>query len=106
MKKLSLLVALFFIHSLSYGQVNAYTFTNTAGTYTPLVGGVPLVPSNSGLTGVGWYEQVHAVTLPFVYYFKGAGYSTVYVNTNGHLSFEKPTLGTNPRPHTVYTAGQ
>lgn len=85
----------------SYGQVNTYTFGYSSGTYTPLSGGTAVVPPYSGLTGNGWFEQVYNVPLPFVYYFNGAGYSSVYVNSNGHLAFGSPTTPTNQRPHTL-----
>ncbi|MCW3124322.1 MAG: hypothetical protein JWQ38_3814, partial [Flavipsychrobacter sp.] len=101
MKKLSLLLATLFIYSFSFAQVSSYTFGYSAGTYTPLVGGTALVPAGSGITGAGWFEQVFNVQLPFVYYFNGAGYSSIYVNSNGHIAFGKPTLVTNPRPNTV-----
>ena len=84
-----------------YGQVSSYTFSSSTGTYTPLVGGTPMVPPNSGLSGVGWFEQTYNVPLPFVYYFNGAGYSSVFINSNGYVTFGKPASVTNPRPHLV-----
>lgn len=104
MKKLILFAVLIFLHSLSFGQVSAYTFAYSVGTYTPLASGTPVVPPNSGFAGNGWFEQVVNIPLPFVYYFKGAGYSSVYVNSNGHIAFDKPTYATNQRPNTVYSA--
>ncbi len=102
MKKNALLLLLLLCIGLNLSaQVSSYTFSYSSGTYTPLSGGTAVVPPNSGLSGNGWFEQVYNVPLPFVYYFKGAGYSSVFVNSNGHLSFAAPTLPTNPRPHTV-----
>ncbi len=101
MKKISLLSALLCITLACFGQVNSYTFAYSSGTYTALSGGTALIPPNSGISGAGWFEQEYNVPLPFVYYFNGKGYSSVFVNSNGHLSFGKPTLVTNPRPHTV-----
>jgi uncharacterized protein YjdB len=101
MKRLLLLSAFILFCATSFGQVSTYTFSYSAGVYTPLAGGTALIPPNSSITGNGWFEQCYNVPLPFVYYFNGAGYSSVYINSNGYVTFAKPTLVTNPRPHLV-----
>src|ERR1039458_10145 len=101
MKKLLFVFVLISINLSGFGQVSSYTFSSSTGTYTPLSGGTALIPPNSGISGAGWFEQTYNVPLPFVYYFNGAGYSSVYINSNGYVTFGMPTLGTNPRPHTV-----
>ena len=101
MKQLSFLTLLLCIVMGSNGQVNTYSFGYSSGTYTPLSGGTAVVPPYSGISGNGWFEQVYNVPLPFVYFFNGAGYSSVYVNSNGHLAFGSPTTPTNQRPHTL-----
>ena len=101
MKKLISSFVLIFLYSIGYGQVSSYTFAYSAGTYVPLTGGSPLIPPNTSIAGNGWVEQCYNVPLPFVYYFNGIGYSSVFINSNGHIAFGKPTSVTNPRPHTL-----
>ncbi len=101
MKKITLLLALIVINMACFGQVSTYTFASSAGTYTPLSGGTALVPPGSGISGAGWFCQNFNVTLPFVFYYNGIGYSDVYVNSNGYLTFGAPAYANRTAPHQV-----
>ncbi|GAA4461372.1 hypothetical protein GCM10023093_05910 [Nemorincola caseinilytica] len=58
-----------------------YTFSAVNRTYsTALTGATTLFPS-------GWSAMVANVPLPFVFYFNGKGYSSVWVNSNGYITF-------------------
>ncbi len=101
MKKITLLLALFVTHLACFGQVSSYTFASSSGTYTPLSGGTALVPPGSGISGTGWSSQNFNIVLPFVFFYNGIGYSDVYVNSNGFLTFGKSALASNGRPSIV-----
>ncbi len=73
----------------TFAQVSAYTFTQTAGTYTPITGGTVL------FTGTFDDDNSSAITIPS-FTFNGTAYTQMYVNTNGFL-----VLGTTePTPAT------
>lgn len=101
MKKISLLLAFIAFTMACFGQVSSYTFSSSSGSYTPLSGGTALIPAGSGISGNGWSCQNFNVTIPFVFYYNGIGYSDVYVNSNGYLTFGKPALASNGRPSIV-----
>ena len=90
MKKLQLLSLFCCLTIAASAQVNTYTFSSSAGTYTPLGSGTALVPPNSGLSGTGWEAQVFNIGLPFVYYFNGKGYSSCYISSDGYIAFGAP----------------
>jgi len=57
-----------------------YTFSQSAGTYVPLVGGTQLA-QNANLD-----ENVYPVSIP-TFYFDGTSYQSIFVSTNGFITF-------------------
>ena len=92
MKKLHLLFILCRLNFAGSAQVSSnYTFSSSSNTYsTTLVGQTTLFPA-------GWSSQVANVSLPFVFYFNGKGYSSVWVSSNGYITFgaTAPIASTN-----------
>jgi len=86
--------------------VPLYSFTQSAGVYTPITGGTVL-GTGTGSAGAASLDDVtYSVTLPFTFNFNGVGHTTVQVQTNGHIGFG--TLATNsytPLSSTVANAG-
>lgn len=68
-----------------------YSFAQTVGTYTPITGGTVLGVAS---TANSMDDAVFAVSLPFTFTFDGAGQTSVYVSTNGFLSFGATNPGT------------
>jgi hypothetical protein len=70
-------------------QVDAYTFTASTGTYTPLVGGTPVtsVLGDDVLSGT--------IPLSFAFVFDGATYTDVKVSSNGWLTFNTAATSGN-----------
>jgi hypothetical protein len=61
-------------------QVSAYTFTQTTGTYAPVIG--------TDLFGTTWNDNVSpTVPLGFTFQFNAVSYSSVAVSSNGFLTF-------------------
>lgn len=76
----SILLLLFFGSIKINAQVNAYSFTSSAGTFTTITGGTTLgVPTNDD-------TNFPNIPLGFTFNFNGTNYSTVAVNTNGFLA--------------------
>jgi hypothetical protein len=74
----------------THAQVSTLPFQQFMGTYTPLgTNGTPL-PTLSSYDDRNW-----AFTLPFPFPFNGVMHNTVYVGTNGYLTFgySTSTLG-------------
>ena len=69
-----------------------YGVTHGTGTYTSLTGGTTHVPVAYG-PFTNWDEGAAPIALPFDFYFYGVNYRTVYVYTNGFLSFAAPPSG-------------
>ncbi|MDQ0592711.1 hypothetical protein QFZ37_001080 [Chryseobacterium ginsenosidimutans] len=97
MKKLFCL-CIILLGIMTYAQTNVatYTFSKTTGvTYIPITGGTKLFPSGSNLT---YNDEISsAITLSSPFIFGGVAINTVYVSTNGFITF-----GTAPSP-TTYT---
>lgn len=64
-----------------------YLFSQTIGAYTPITGGTQLgvATSTSGATSLD--DNYYPVTLPFTFTFDGQPQTSIYVSTNGFLSF-------------------
>lgn len=75
--------------------VSNYGFTQSSGTYTPLVGGTVIAKSSSSLSQD---DVTYGVTLPFTFNYNGTANTNIFVNTNGWLAF------TNTSPGNTYTA--
>lgn len=75
----------------SLAQVNNYTFTQTAGSYTPITGGTVL------WTGYDAFDsESTTVTLPVSFTYQGVIYNSVYVNVNGYVLFGSTTATNTP----------
>lgn len=58
-----------------------YTFAASSGTYnTTLTGSTVIFPT-------GWSALVANVPLPFIFYYNGKGYSSIWVHSNGYVTF-------------------
>lgn len=88
----AVLMLLFLVCSnLGLAQVTSYSFSQTAGTYTPVSGGTVL------WTGYDAFDsESTSVTLPTPFVYQGVTYNTVYVNVNGYVLFGSTTATTTP----------
>ncbi len=89
MKKITLLIAFFLtIVTGSYGQVPSYAFSQSNGTYTPITGGT-VVATATGASGAASLDDLNysAIPIPFTFTFNGIGYTSLTINTNGHVVF-------------------
>ncbi|WP_415328844.1 fibronectin type III domain-containing protein [Chryseobacterium sp. MMS23-Vi53] len=105
-------ILLFFFLALSYivnAQVNAYSFAQSSGTYTPLPSTATVVATATGNTGAASLDNVvYPVTLPFGFSFNGSTYTSINVSTNGFITFGATAPGTatyNPISSTDGYAG-
>jgi len=76
-------------------QVSAYVFSQSTGTYNSIAGTGTLVPGSEASTGTtndgaGW-----SVTIPFSFAFNGSNYTSLYVNSNGGVTFGTTTSTTS-----------
>lgn len=79
-----------------------YTFSQSAGTYSPITGGTVLGTATTANTQD---DNTFAVTLPFPITFDLNSYTAVQVQTNGHLAFgAAPAWGTSYAPLSATTA--
>ncbi|MBF9222594.1 fibronectin type III domain-containing protein [Hymenobacter ruricola] len=74
-------------------RADAYGFTQTTGTYTPVTGGTVLSTDNTDDDVV-----YAATTLPFTFNFAGTDYTTLRVTSNGFITF-----GATAPSNTLYT---
>jgi hypothetical protein len=94
-----LLIVAFLFSQNVWSQVSAYTFSQTAGTYSAITGGTVVVTAtgNTGVTSMDSYVS-SSITIPFSFVFNGAVVSSSYMSSNGFL-----TLGTTA-PSTFSTS--
>lgn len=107
MKKITFLITIMLaVFSSNYGQVSSYSFTQTAGTYTPIAGGTT-VASITTITGTAptSAERMDDIiynlpdgTIPFSFVFDGVGYTGLNISSNGFITF-----GTTAPSTTNYT---
>ena len=73
----------------AFGQVANYTFSESAGTYTAIVGTTAIAS--------GWDDTVTANTIPigFTFNFNGTNYTTCSINSNGYITFGATTSANN-----------
>lgn len=71
-----------------------YAFTQTVGTYTPIVG--TLIAAAT--TSVTLDDTTYPLTLPFAFPFDSSTYTAINVQTNGFLSFGATAPGTQYGP--------
>ncbi|WP_310555453.1 T9SS type A sorting domain-containing protein [Flavobacterium sp.] len=93
MKKITFLVA-FFLAAItgSYAQASEYSFSQSNGTYTSLVGETVLGTQTvaNGVSAGALDDNNYTVALPFGFTFSGVAYASganIYVNTNGFVAF-------------------
>lgn len=67
-------------------QVSAYSFAQSSGTYTPIIGTV-LGTATGNASATNLNSEVYPVTLPFNFNFNGTSYSSMNVSTNGFVTF-------------------
>ncbi len=79
------LLTLLFARPAGAQIIPTYTFAQSSGTYTPLVGGTTF----SIFAGGGTVDDGHSLplALPFAFPFAGATQTSVIVNSNGWLTF-------------------
>ncbi len=86
MKKITFLLFLMLASfTASYGQVNAYSFTESTEVYTPVVG------TNS--TAVGDDGSQNLVPIGFSFTFDGVAYTDFGINTNGWIKMGTVAIG-------------
>jgi hypothetical protein len=98
MKKIFLLcIIILQIHAFAQTNIAAYTFSKTTGvTYIPITGGTKLFPSGTNST---YNDEISpAITLSSPFIFGGVAVSTVYVSTNGFITFGSAPSPTNYTP--------
>lgn len=103
MKKTLLALSLV-LSSLSFAQVSNYTFSASAGTYTPITGGTVVVWP--GGTSVFDNDLTASIPMPnFIY--NCAVYSACKINSNGFIALGTYTQGLNnfPLSGTVNASG-
>ena len=61
-------------------QVSAYTFSNSAVTYSAISG-------TAMTAGTGWDDNVQNVAIPFTFTFNCIGYASLNISTNGFITF-------------------
>jgi hypothetical protein len=89
-KKLLLIIGLFLISVMSFGQAaSSYAFTAVSGSYISLTGVPGVVDTSLGATADSGVST--SITLPFAFTFAGTGYSAIKVSPNGWLSFGAAT---------------
>ena len=77
-------------------QTNLYTFSQSAGSYTPITGGTIIGQAITGLSSGTEGQALDdttflAVPIPFSFNFNGTAYSAININTNGWASFSTTT---------------
>lgn len=94
-----LLMLIFSFSIKSFGQVNLYTFSSSAGVYTPIVG--TLVDSATTTSGATSLDDVNYLSMPigFTFNYNSLPYTTYSLTTNGFITFGATAPGT-----TNYTA--
>jgi hypothetical protein len=97
-------VAILALAAAASAQVGTlYTFSQTAGTYTPITGGTLIATATAANT---LDDATFAVTLPFPFTYDGAVQTQVQVQTNGHIAFGTATTTTYaPLSSTTVTPG-
>lgn len=88
MKKITLFFTFLLAFGMtSYAQVAAYSFTQTAGTFTAITGGTVLSSPAAD-------DAQYAVTLPTAFTFSGTAYTAMNVSSNGFITFGTTAPGT------------
>lgn len=67
-------------------QVSTYSFTQSSGTYTPIVGTV-LGTATGNASASNLNSEVYPITLPFGFNFNGTVYNSLNASSNGFVTF-------------------
>ena len=81
-RRLALLGAILLGYSAQAQVATTYNFSQSVGTYTAITGGTVLANASMGNLD----EDVFEVTIP-AFSFDGVSYTTLYISTNGYVSF-------------------
>ncbi|MBL7942725.1 MAG: hypothetical protein JNM00_08170, partial [Flavobacteriales bacterium] len=80
-----------------FAQVALYSFSQTAGSYTPITGGT-VVAAQTGSSGAASIDDViynlPNGTIPFSYNFNGTTYTGLNISSNGFVTFGATAPGT------------
>ena len=88
LRTLGIVALLLFFGGSTWGQVNAYTFDQTTGTYADITGGTLLGTATANASGsTGMDDNIYNVSIPFTFTFNGAGYTSLNISTNGFITF-------------------
>ncbi|GAA4352171.1 hypothetical protein GCM10023185_11570 [Hymenobacter saemangeumensis] len=81
-------------------RADAYGFTQTQGTYTPITGGtqVAVVTGNSTSGDTSLDDVGYAVALPTPFTFAGGSQTNIVINTNGSITFGTTATTSNYGP--------
>ena len=101
---LCLLVILIMSMAVSiYGQVSAYVFSSSTGSYSAITGGTVLGTATSGGSGNTALDAINynlpSGTIPFAFKFNGVDYTGMNVRTDGYITFgttAPSSSGTSP----------
>lgn len=79
---------------------NGYGFEQISGTYTPLSAGRTIWQSGETLAT---NAVSSAIALPFTFTFNGKGYTSIYINNNGFITFGNASTATTYNPLSTNT---
>ena len=65
----------------AFSQVTEYSYTQTAGTYTPITGGTVL------WSGYDGFDDEISSAIPVSFVYQGVTYTSVFVSANGNIKF-------------------
>lgn len=86
-KSLLVVTAIFAgVSSKVKAQVSAYSFSQSAGAYSPVFGTV-LGTATGNASATNLNSVIYPVTLPFGFNFNGSVYTAINVSTNGFITF-------------------
>src|SRR5262245_57065172 len=87
LKSLALgLTFLFAGYNSTYAQVSAYSFAQSAGSYSPITSGTVLGVATGNASTNSLNSNIYPLTLPFNFVFNGVPYGSLNVSTNGFVT--------------------
>jgi hypothetical protein len=94
MKKYLIILLSFFITFIVNGQVRYYTFSETTGTYTPIVGGTQLVTTTAGATSYDADGSYFTIPSGSQFIFNGTTITAVNMTADGAIWLNPATTTT------------